>query len=73
MILLRIVRRDFLRKKSVTAVVFAFIMLSALLLAGGANLVVELTASINALFEEARASHFVQMHSGPVDREAIET
>lgn len=73
MILLRIVRRDFLRKKSVTIVVFTFIMLSALLMAGGANLVVELTASMNALFEQARASHFVQMHAGPVDREAIET
>jgi putative ABC transport system permease protein len=71
-LLLRIVRKDFLRKKIITAVVFAFILLSALLVASGSNLIVELSSSLNALFETAKAPHFVQMHVGPLDQDEID-
>ncbi|MGC9312544.1 MAG: ABC transporter permease, partial [Sediminispirochaetaceae bacterium] len=53
-------------------VIFLFIMLSALLLATGSNLVVELSNSLNALFENARAPHFVQMHAGELDQGGID-
>ncbi len=42
MIIGRMLKKDFVRKKLITAVVFAFIFLAALLVASGSNLIVEL-------------------------------
>jgi putative ABC transport system permease protein len=72
MIIGRMLRKDFLRKKLITAVVFAFIFLSALLVASGTNLIVELSNSLNVLFAKAHTPHFVQMHTGPLDQAAID-
>ena len=41
MIIGRMLRKDFLRKKLITIVVFAFIFLAALLVASGTNLINE--------------------------------
>ena len=49
----RMLKKDFLRKKLITIVVFAFIFLSALLVASGANLMIELGNSLNALFSQS--------------------
>jgi putative ABC transport system permease protein len=72
MILVRILTRDLLRTKGAMVVVFAFITLSALLIAGGTRLVADLNGGLSALFDAAVAPDFVQMHSGEVDREAID-
>jgi len=72
MLILKILKNDFLRKKSRTIIVFAFIMLSSMLVAGGTNLIVELVNSINFLFVKADAPHFVQMHSGGIDQGEID-
>jgi putative ABC transport system permease protein len=69
--MLRILKKDFLRKKGAMLVVFAFIALATMLLAGGANLIVELDSSISSLFITARSPHFVQMHSGELDKEEV--
>ena len=73
MIIGRMLRKDFLRKKMVTIVVFAFIFLSALLVASGTNLIIELSNSLNALFTRANTPHFVQMHAGPLDQAEIDS
>ncbi len=67
----KIVKKDFLRKKAVTLVVFSFVLLASMLVATGSNLVVQLTASLDYLFERAKVPHFVQMHAGDIDRETI--
>lgn len=67
----KIVKKDFLRKKAVTMVVFSFVLLASMLVATGSNLVVQLTASLDYLFERAKVPHFVQMHAGAIDRETI--
>jgi putative ABC transport system permease protein len=72
MILLRILTRDFLRTKGVMLVVFAFVMLSALLMAGGTGLVVQLQGALDALFDAAKVPDYVQMHAGDLDRSQIE-
>lgn len=72
MILAKIVKKDFLRKKIITVVVFTFILLSALLVATGSNLIVELSNSLNALFAKSNAPHFVQMHAGEIDQAEID-
>lgn len=68
----KILKKDFLRKKSVTLVVFAFMLLAAWLAAGGANLIAELSSALNALFAAAHAPHFVQMHAGDIEQRAID-
>jgi len=72
MLVAKILRKDFLRKKSVTIVVFAFMFLSAWLVAGGSNLIVELSNALNSLFATAHAPHFVQMHAGEIDQAEID-
>ena len=63
MLVAKILRKEFLRKKIITIVMFAFILLSALLVASGSNLIMELSNSLNVLFAKSKAAHFVQMHS----------
>jgi len=67
----KMLRQDFLREKIITIVVFAFILLSALLVASGANLIVDLSGALSALFETAQAPHFVQMHAGDINQAEI--
>lgn len=72
MILLRILTKDFLKKKGIMLIVFTFIMLSAFLMSVGSNLIVELNNSLDALFTAARVPHYVQMHAGSLDPQKIE-
>jgi len=72
MIATKILRKDFQRKKIISIVVFAFILLSALLVASGANLIMDLSSALNALMAKSQAPHFVQMHAGEVDQAEIE-
>jgi len=72
MLMLKMIKKDFSRRKSISLVIFSFTMLSALLIAIGSNLVVELSNSLNALFENARAPHFAQMHAGELDQAEID-
>jgi putative ABC transport system permease protein len=73
MIIGRMLRKDLLRKKLITIVVFAFVFLAALLVASGTNLIIELSNSLNALFTRANTPHFVQMHAGPLDQAEIDS
>ncbi len=70
--LLRMLKKDFLKKKSITIALFIFILLSALLVASGSNMIMELSSSLNEFFIKSNAPHFVQMHSGEIDKSAIE-
>ncbi|RXZ78686.1 ABC transporter permease [Paenibacillaceae bacterium] len=70
--IIKMLRKNFLRNKSISVVLGLFISLSALLVASGSNMLVELTHSLNALFAQSKAPHFVQMHAGELDHEAIE-
>ena len=72
MLVAKILKKDFLRKKSITIVVFAFMFLSAWLVAGGSNLIVELSSALNSLFVTARVPHFMQMHAGEIDQAEID-
>jgi putative ABC transport system permease protein len=72
MMVAKILRKDFLRKKIITIVVFAFMLLSALLVASGSNLIMELSNSLDALFAKSKTPHFVQMHAGDIDQAEID-
>ncbi|WP_127534731.1 ABC transporter permease [Paenibacillus kobensis] len=70
--LLRMMNNDFKRKKGIHLVLFIFILLSALLVSSGTNMIIELTRSINHLFQEAKTPHFVQLHSGELSQEEVD-
>lgn len=72
MFVAKILKKDFLRKKSITVVVFVFMFLSAWLVAGGANLIVELSSALNGLFATAHVPHFIQTHAGDIDQAEID-
>lgn len=66
--LIKILWEDIRKNKSITIALFVFIMLAALLVSSGSNMMTELSNSLNALFTKARAPHFVQMHTGDVNQ-----
>lgn len=70
--LLKMLKKDFLRNKIITVAVFIFIMLSAILISSGSNMFIDLSNSINYLFEKSNAPHFVQYHSGEFNQTDID-
>ncbi|WP_420631578.1 FtsX-like permease family protein [Candidatus Leptofilum sp.] len=72
MLRLKMLKKDFLRKKIITVAVFIFIMLSAALMASGANMFIELSNSLTHLFEKSNAAHFVQYHAGEFEQADID-
>ncbi|CQR56699.1 ABC transporter permease [Paenibacillus riograndensis] len=69
--LLQMVKRDIRRNKIISVGLVLFIMLSALLAASATHILVELSGSLRSLLVQAQAPHFVQMHSGPINADAI--
>lgn len=70
--LIKILKKDLSKNKRITFVLFVFILISALLVASGSNMIVELFNSMNYLFVKSNAPHFVQMHAGEIDQTDIE-
>ncbi|KUO51090.1 MAG: ABC transporter permease [Desulfitibacter sp. BRH_c19] len=70
--LLKILKKDFHRNKIITIALFIFIMLAALLVASASNMIMALSSSLEYLFTESKAPHFVQMHSGEIDQGEID-
>ncbi|WP_339272467.1 FtsX-like permease family protein [Paenibacillus sp. FSL W8-0426] len=71
--LLRMLRNDISRKKGITAALFIFVLLAALLVSSGSRMIMELTSSIQYLFSESKTPHFVQMHAGEMDQAKVHT
>ncbi|PAD74506.1 ABC transporter permease [Paenibacillus campinasensis] len=69
---IRILRKDFSRNKIITATLFVFIMLAAMLVSGAAHIVVTLFGSIDSLFTRSHAPHYVQMHAGELNQADID-
>lgn len=66
-----LVINDFKRNKAINVTLFLFLLISALLMATGALVIERLSGSLDQIFEIAQPPHFMQMHVGPVDPEAI--
>lgn len=70
--LFKLLKKDLIKNKTITITLFLFIALSSLLIASGSSMIVELTNSLTTLFTKAKTPHFVQMHSGEVNRADID-
>lgn len=63
----RMIRSDLLRSKFITLTTTIFVAVAAMLLSLAAVLTVHLYGAMDTLMVQAKTSHFMQMHSGPLD------
>lgn len=69
----KILWRDIRRNKAVSCTTALFITAAAMLLSLAAILTVSLTGAIGHLMEDAKTPHMMQMYSGGLDRQSLET
>lgn len=68
----KIIKNDSKKNKLITTTILAFILLAALLTSLAASLIVNLFGAIDNMLLEAKTPHFMQMHSGDIDRNRLE-
>lgn len=68
----RILKKDIFRNKIITATLFLFILLAAMLVSGAVNIIITLLGSMDSLFTMSHAPHYVQMHSGDLNQGEID-
>lgn len=68
----RIIQNDVRRNAAITLMTMAFIAAAALLVSLAAILVVNLLGALDTLMTQAETPHFMQMHSGALDRARLE-
>lgn len=64
----RIIRNDMLASKLITLTTMIFVTAAAMLVSLSSILIVNLTGAIDTLMTQAKTPHFMQMHSGELDR-----
>lgn len=67
----RMMINDFKRSRLISITTFIFIAIATMLLSLSAILFANLTSSIDDFMERAETPHFMQMHSGKLDRERL--
>ncbi|WNS44889.1 FtsX-like permease family protein [Paenibacillus sp. MMS20-IR301] len=67
----KIIKNDIRRNKLITAAVMVFILVAAMLAALAGSLTVNLSGAINNMLISAKSVHYMQMHTGSVDREQL--
>lgn len=67
------IKKDFNRNKVINIVQWLFIFLSAYLMVSGSIIILKSFGSIDGLFEVAKPPHFMQMHTGELNPEDINT
>lgn len=67
----RLIVKDLMRNKVVSLTILFFIAITALLLSLVSTLSVNLFGSIDALIQQAKTPHFMQMHSGAYDKDML--
>lgn len=67
----RIIRNDIRNSKVSALTTMIFVAAAAMLVSLSAILIVNLTGAIDTLMTRAKTPHFVQMHSGELDRERL--
>ena len=73
--ILKILKKDLKKNFVITVTLFIFICLSGFLAGSGSNMIIQLTTSIDNLFEKSRTPHFSHTHLGSLtlyEKEQIE-
>lgn len=66
-----LIKNDMRKNRLITIVIAAFITAAAVMTSVAAMLGINLFGAVDHLMEEARAIHFLQMHSGEIDTEEL--
>lgn len=69
----KLIAHDLSQNKTVFATILFFISVAALLLSLAAMLSIQLFGAIDRLMETAKTPHFLQMHRGDIDEDALAT
>lgn len=69
----KMLKNYFMKNKVITIVLMIFLIFSAFLMALGATTFLQMQKSMNSLFDKAKPPHFLQMHTGEIDQEKIDT
>ncbi len=67
----RIISKDLSKSKLITLTTMIFVVTAALLVALSAILIVNLSGAIDTLMTQAKTPHFMQMHSGAIDKAGL--
>lgn len=67
-----IIKNDFLRNKVINLALLLFITFSAILASISIMMGVQTFSSISELYSKAKPPHFLQMHKGDIDQDAID-
>ncbi|PXV90326.1 putative ABC transport system permease protein [Lachnotalea glycerini] len=70
---LKIIRNDIRKSRLITTTITAFILVAAMLTALAASLTVNLFGAIDNMLLSAKSVHFMQMHTGDVDMEQLQS
>jgi putative ABC transport system permease protein len=68
---LRYAYNDLIKNRGVNVALTVVLILSAFLMATGAMVMERTVGSVNALFDEAKPPHFLQMHAGDYDPDVL--
>lgn len=68
----RIIYKNILRNKVVSFTTMLFVTVAAMLMSLAAMLTVDMLGAIDNLMADAKTPHFMQMHSGAIDRSELE-
>lgn len=71
-LLLRYAGNDLVKNKGVNLALLVVLVLSAFLMATGAMVIERLVGAVDQLYAEAKPPHFLQMHKGDYDTEALQ-
>ena len=71
-LLLRYAGNDLVKNKGVNLALLVVLVLSAFLMATGAMVIERLVGAVDQLYTEAKPPHFLQMHKGDYDAEALQ-
>lgn len=67
----RIIKNDITKNKGITLAITLFVAASAMLVSLAAILGVHLSGALDTLMTQSETTHFMQMHSGELDREKL--
>lgn len=68
----QIIKKDFIRNKTINLALLLFIMFSAALAVLSVLMAVQTITSISELYKKAQPPHFLQMHKGEIDQQKID-
>lgn len=70
---LKMIKNDMTKNKLITSTIMAFILVAAMLTSLAASLTVNLFGAIDNMLLSAKSLHFMQMHTGDVDMEQLQS